>query len=228
MRPILPKCDFLGPPGPDNDEPCTLPADWAGDPFAYLPERYQLSDEEILLAERYRNNDFSGGYFRSQIAFFRAPKLATEHERRRTHLASLRSQADACGVLFPTSFQSLAAQDEHVDRIRHNTIWFDLFPSLVDFPSSPECKLLQCFREGQGCDHWSLLLIPNGSHIVVYHSESLDIQRNFPGDGWKPDIAKFEYFECASSFDEWLAIYFLDCVKGDQHYAEMLKKYPGM
>jgi hypothetical protein len=71
-------------------------------------------------------------------------------------------------------------------------------------------------------------MIPDGSHLVVYHSESLDIDGNYPNGGWKPDIATFEFFECASSFDEWLSVYFLDCIRGDRHYSEMLKKYPGM
>jgi len=228
MRPSLPKCDYLGPCGPDDNEPSSLPANWNGDPFAYLPEPYNLTDEENNLAERYRNNDISGGYFRSQIACFRAPKLAIEHERRRDHLSSLRSQAIKSGVSIPASFQRLAERDDYVDRIRHNSIWFDIYPTLVEFPSFPECKLIQAFREGQGCDHWSLLLIPDGSHFVVYHPESLDIESNFPGDGWKPEITNFTFFECTRSLDEWLTVFFLDCVRSDNHYAEMLEKHPDM
>jgi hypothetical protein len=151
-----------------------------------------------------------------------------EHVRRREQLAAVRTQAEAIGLSLPASFLELAETDDYIDRIRHNNIWFEIHPSLVDFPAAPDCKLLQAFREGQGCDHWSLLLMPDGSHSVVYHSESLDIEGNFPGDGWKPSVATFEFLECASSFDEWLAVYFLDCVRGDVRYAEMLRKYPGM
>lgn len=228
MRPSLPTCDFLGPPGPDDEEPHALPADWSGDPFRYLPEFYTLTEEESDLARRYRSGDMSGGYLRSQIACFRAPRPATQHQQRRENLSIARTQSEAVGVVLPRSFVTLAGRDEYVERIRHNNIWFDIFPSLVDFPSSPECKLLQVACEGQGCDHWSLLLIPDGSHIVVYHSESLDIEGNYPGEGWQPDIATFEFFECAASFDEWLTVYFLDCIRGDEHYSEMLERYPEM
>lgn len=228
MSAPLAKCDYFGPIDSEDDEPVILPADWSGDPFEYLPEPYTLSEEEKDLAERYRSGDISGGYLRSQIACFRAPQPAKEHERRRVHLAEVQSQTVVHGVLLPESFLQLAERDDDVDRIRHNTIWFDIFPSLVDFPASPKWKLLQCFREGQGCDYWSLLLMTDGSHVVVYHSESLDIKGNYPGSGWKPDIASYEFFQCGRSFDEWLAVYFLDCIRGDQHYAEMLEKYPGM
>jgi len=228
MQPSLPKCGFLGPCDPDEDESKSLPVDWTGDPFTYLPDRYVLTDEERDLANRYRNNDLSGGYFRSQIACFRAPKPDAQHERRRMHLASIRSQIEPIGFSLPASFQLLADRDDYVDRLRHNNIWFDIFPTMFDFPCSPECKLIQAFREGHSGDQWSLLLIPDGSHFVIYHAETLDIDGNYPNGGWKPDIQEFAFFECARSFDEWLTVYFLDCIRSDAHYAEMLKRYPGM
>lgn len=227
MYPSLLKCDFLGPPGPDDDEANSLPPNWTGDPFDYLPNSYTLTEDEADLAARYRNGDMSGGYLRSQIACFRAPRPIAQHEKRRADLEVVETQAAATGVTLPESFKRLAASDDYVDRIRHNNIWFDIFPSLVDFPASRNCKLLQAFCEGQGSDHWSLLLIPDGSHLVVYHSESLDIDGNFPV-GWKPDIKTFEFFVCASSFDEWLAVYFVDCIRGDRRYSEMLERYPGI
>ena len=228
MRPSLPKCDFLGPPDPDDEAPQALPSDWSGDPFYYLPASYTLTAEESDLAQRYRSGDMSGGYLRSQIACFRAPRHSAQHHRRRDNLSVAQTQAEVAGLVLPRSFVALARRDEYVDRIRHNNIWLDIFPSLVDFPSSPEYKLLQVAYEGQGCCHWSLLLIPDGSHIVVYHSESLDIEGNYPSEEWQPKLATFEFFECAASFDEWLTVYFLDCIRGDEHYSAMLKRYPGM
>ena len=65
-------CPALG-PIEDDEPPVEIPRDWNGNPFTLLPEIYVLDEEELQLAERYRNNDISGGYLRSQIAAFRAP-----------------------------------------------------------------------------------------------------------------------------------------------------------
>ncbi|WDI42140.1 hypothetical protein [Bremerella sp. P1] len=226
-RPSLPKCPFLGLAGPDSDDIESLPEDWTGNPFDYLPDEYTLSEEERDLAERYRSGDISGGYLRSQIACFRAPRPLAEHEHRRGNLHAVQALLADSDLKLPASFVRLVETDHYVDRIRHNNIWLDIHPKLVSLPESPECKLLQIFVEGQGCDHWSLLLLPDGTHLVCYHGETLDTEGNYPS-GWKPKFADYEFFECAPSFDQWLTVYFLDCQRGDEHYAEMLAKYPGM
>ena len=77
----LPTCPPLGPID-DDDQPTEVPTGWNGDPFTLLPDPYVLNDEEAELAKRYRNNDISGGYLRSQIAAFRAPQPLEHHERR--------------------------------------------------------------------------------------------------------------------------------------------------
>lgn len=238
-RPSLPTCGFFGPHEPDDEDEeddedgleeeqvPSLPADWTGNPFDYLPGEYVLSDEERELAERYRQGDISGGYLRSQIASFRAPQPPAAHERRRENLQAVRSLVAAGPLALPDSFLKLAENDCFVDRIRHNSIWFRIHPELVELPEAPDCRLLQSFVEGQGCDHWSLLLIPGGAHFVCYHSESLGSETGWP-PGMEPDRVRCEFFECAASFDEWLTVYFLDCRQHDRQYAEMLAKFPEM
>mgnify|MGYP007122472328 FL=1 len=46
--------------------------------------------------------------------------------------------------------------------------------------------------------------------------------------GYVPDIASLTFFECGTTFDEWLAVYFLECSEDDRPNTEMLSKYPDM
>ena len=143
---------------------------------------------------------------------------------RMQHLQQL---VDARGLELPDRFIQLVADDEYINRIRHNTIWLMIPEVVVPFPNSPDCYLANVFYEGQGCGFWHLLLAPDRSHIVAYSDDPLGLQYDFV-PGFKPDLTTYTFYECAPTFDEWLAYYFLDCTAGDKHYAEMLEKYPNM
>ena len=231
-KPLLPQCDFFGPVDPedsvDSVELLLLPEDWTGNPFDYVPEEYVLSAEEQDLAEKYLKGDFSGGYMTSQIACCRAPKPAEQHQKRQADLLVIKKLTDELGLKLPESFVRLISDNEIVNRIRHNNIWLNLVPKLVELPADPAHQLLQFTSEGQGCYYFSLLLSPDGSRLVAYCSESIDIEKNYPSPFPKPDIATFEFYQCAASFDEWLTIFFLCCQQEDVKYAELLKQYPGM
>ena len=154
----LQTCPPLGPLA-DDEEPISLPEDWDGDPFTLLPHEYVLNAEETELAERYRNNDISGGYVRSQIAAFRAPKKTEEHLRRRQILTQIQDQILDTPFELPDSFVQLCINDSFVDRLRHNNVWLDLVPLLVEIPRMDRCKAIQVTSEGQGCCYFSLVRV---------------------------------------------------------------------
>lgn len=224
----LPLCHFLGPYDEDDPpDPHGIPANWTGDPFEYLPPRCSLSDEELELAAKYERSDISGGYIRSQIAHFRKPKSQERHTDRKQQVSKIVAAADAGGFGLPSSFLKLVQTDDCVDRIRHNTIWLNLFSELVPFQHDPKYALLEMFYESQGCGYWALLLGPDGFHCVVYYGESLRSD-GLTMDGHSTRTFSLIFYRCARNFDEWLAYYFLDCRNSDRNYEELLKQFPGM
>lgn len=225
----LETCPFLGPYPSDVSVPRErqLPGDYAANPFKYLPPRIQLSAEELDLAYRYENCDFSGGYVTSQIAFFRRPKTKQRHHERRERFERLEQTAAAEGLSLPETFVTLVETDEYIDRLRHNTIWLRLPDELVPLPADPARKMFLIFGEGQGCGYWHLLLSPDGTHVVVYSDEPFGLNNIYPS-GFTPDLSSFTVYQCADSFDSWIVNYFFECIEDDRGYEEMLLKYPGM
>lgn len=222
----MPTCPPMGPLDED-DSAQELPADWDGDPFALLPERYQLSAEELDLANRYRNNDISKGYIRSQIAAFRAPRPDSHHIQRQTRFAALKESLKATSYVLPKSFIRLCESDDFVNRIRHNNVWLHPVPTLVVLPNRTNSRAVQVFYEGQGCCHFSLLLHDDGTHSVLYHEEPIVDIVHEPY-AVVDDLDSVEIFRCCDSFDRWLALYFLECKAHDENYASMLERFPGM
>ena len=222
----LPTCPIFG-PIEDDEQPVVIPGDWNGDPFTLLPEVCVLSDEELELAERYRNNDISGGYLRSQIAAFRAPRPQEQHERRRLALAEIQNQLDGTRFVLPDAFVTVLGDDAINDRLRHNNIWLDLAPLTFHLPGIDGCVAIQFTSEGQGCCYFSLLLSGDADHCVLYHEDEA-VEPYPPPPTISPRLASTAFFQCCRSFDLWLAHYFVDCRQHDDRYTEMLQKFPGM
>jgi hypothetical protein len=223
----LHKCHYFGPYFDDKPDRVSLPPDAADDPFRYVPDAITLTPEELDLATRYENNDISGGYLTSQIAHFRKPQSAERHAERRRRFGNLQLSARAGGFRLPQSFVKLAESDDYNNRIRHNSIWLSITDRLVALPAAPDHQLATIFYEGQGCAYWHLLLAPDGSHLVALSGEPLGSDGDYPGD-FQPDLSSFKFYQCAASFDEWLAYYFLDCIATDKHYTAMLARNPGL
>lgn len=204
-----------------------MPIELPASPFDCLPEPYIPTDDEIRLSDQYVRGDFSGGYLKSQIAHFRRPGSSDSHAKRREKLRGLIQLVSRDQLELPESFLRLVANDEYIDRIRHNTIWLNPVPALTPLPNHPDWKLVQIFYEGQGCGFWFLLLATNEPHRMVFCNESLGIEGEYP-NGFMPDITKFQFYECAESFDEWLTYYLLDCIEGDKRYTQLLEQFPNM
>ena len=222
----LPACPTLGPIG-DDEEPVEIPDGWNGDPFTLLPEVYILDDEESELAHKYRNNDISGGYLRSQIAAFRAPQPQEQHERRRIALSELQKQFVGSPWSLPDAFIRVFSDDSINDRLRHNNIWLDLVPLSYRLPNVEDCSAIQFTSEGQGCCYFSLLLSEDGDHCVLYHEDEA-VESYPPPPRISPRLSSIPFERCCNSFDVWLAHYFVDCRQHDDRYTEMLQKFPGM
>ena len=222
----LPMCPALG-PIEDDEPPVEIPRDWDGDPFTLLPEIYVLDEEELQLAERYRNNDISGGYLRSQIAAFRAPQPQEYHVRRRMALLEIQNQIRGSQFVLPDDFLTVFEDDSINDRLRHNNIWLDLVPLTFQLPNVDHCAAFQFTSEGQGCFYFSLLLSDDGDHRVLYHEDEA-IESYPPPPTISPRLGSIPFFQCCGSFRVWLAHYFVDCRHHDGRYTEMLKKFPGM
>jgi hypothetical protein len=222
----LPECPPLGPLD-DDETPLELPSGWLGDLFSLLPDRYVLSEEERDLASRYRNNDVSKGYLRSQIAEFRAPRSEEHHRERRAQLDTLKTYLVDTPWKLPDSFVSLCENHEYVNRIRHNNIWLRPIPTLVPPPDQPNSRAVQIFYEGQGCCYFSLLLADDGDHCVLYHEDPI-VDSVRPPYAAVEDLDRVKLFRCCDSFDLWLAYYFVDCRAHDDNYNSMLKRFPGM
>jgi hypothetical protein len=222
----LPVCPPLG-PVEDDGQPTEIPREWNGDPLTLLPDPYVLNAKEAELATRYRNNDISGGYLRSQIAAFRAPQPLEYHERRREALAEVQRQLRETPFVLPPLFVTVFGDDAINNRLRHNTIWLNLAP-LVFTPSSiGDCKAVQFTSEGQGCFYFSLLLCKDGDHCVLYHEDEAIVPYP-PPPKLSPRLPSIAFSQCCSSFDSWLAHYFVDCREHDIHYTKMLEQYPGL
>lgn len=222
----LPDCPPLGPLD-DDDQPIEIPTEWNGDPLTLLPDHYVLNDEEAELAKRYRNNDISGGYLRSQIAAFRAPAPVEQHERRREALAEIQTQLCETPFVLPATFVTVFGDDSINNRLRHNNIWLDLAPLVFDPPSIANCKAVQFTSEGQGCFYFSLLLSSDGDHCVLYHEDEA-IETYPPPPKLSSRLSSIVFSRCCTKFDLWLANYFIDCRAQDSHYNEALERYPGM
>lgn len=225
----LETCPFFGPYTGDGPAPAQreLPADYAADPFKYLPPRIELSAAELQLAQQYENGDLSGGYVTSQIAYFRRPQSKQRHRDRREHFARLKHVVASRGLTLPAAFIKLVETDDYIDRLRHNTIWLRLPDEVVPLPADPARQMFLIFSEGQGCGYWHLLLAPDGTHVVAYADEPFGLQDIYPA-GHAPDLAALKVFQCAMTFEAWIVHYFLDCSEDDRHYEELLVKYPGM
>ena len=222
----LPVCPPLG-PVEDDGQPTEIPSDWNGDPFTLLPDHYVLNDEEADLAARYRNNDISGGYLRSQVAAFRAPQPPEQHKRRREALSEIQGQIRETPFALPATFVTVFSDDSINNRLRHNNIWLDIAPLVVDLPNIARCKAVQFTSEGQGCLYFSLLLSDDGNHCVLYHEDEA-VEPYPPPPKLSPRFSSIAFSQCCSTFDIWLAHYFVDCRDQDSHYTEMLEQYPGM
>jgi len=222
----LPTCPTLGPIG-DDEHPVKMPSDWNGDPFTLLPDVYVLNDEESELAQKYRNNDISGGYLRSQIAAFRAPQPQEQHERRRMALSEVQKQILGSPFVLPDAFISVFNNDLFNDRLRHNNIWLDLVPLTFRLPNNDGCAAIQFTSEGQGCCYFSLLLSDDEDHCVLYHEDEA-VESYPPPPSISPRLASIPFVRCCNSFDVWLAHYFVDCRQHDDRYTEMLQTFTDM
>jgi len=227
LLPKLKRCSFLGPTADGEPERGRkVPADYATQPFKYLPPRITMSEAELELASRYENGDLSGGYISSQIALFRRGPSAKEHQKRRERFRSLKAEVNQLGLILPKAYVELVESDDFVSRLRHNTIQLQLPDELVSLPSNPECRLFLIFGEGQGCGYWHLLLAPGDEHAVTFSEHPIGI-RGMYAPGRQLDFASLELFQCAGSFCEWIVNYFVESMEGDRRYEEILKKYPG-
>jgi hypothetical protein len=229
-RPKLKTCPYLGPIDPDpgrRSPKRRLSADHASQPLKYLPPRISLSASELELASQYEAGDFSGGYITSQIAFFRRGPTAPRHRERRNKFRRLKKKVDRYGLVLPDAFIELVESDDAIARLRHDTIWLTLPDELAPLPSNPADKLFLIFREAQGGGYWHLLLLPHGGHVVTYSEHPFGLRRVFL-KGYEPDPASVEVYQCAKSFSQWIVNYFMECVKVDRKYANILRKYPGV
>jgi hypothetical protein len=227
-KPTLKNCPFLGPVDAADPVPTRrVPADHATRPFTYLPPKIALSQAELELAARYERGDFSGGYLTSQIARFRRGPTAEQHGRRRERFRQLRGETDRLGLVLPSAYVELVESDDYVTRLRHNSIWLRLPDELVSRPSHPEHKLFLIFQEAQGGAYWHLLLAPGGGHVVTYSEHPFGVRPAFL-EGYEPDLASIEVYQCALSFSRWIVQFFAECIDEDRRYEEILKGYPGV
>jgi hypothetical protein len=184
-----------------------------------------LSEAELDLARRYEKGDFSGGYGTWQIAHFRRGPSAEQHEARRVQFRRLQAEVHRQGLVLPEPFIELVESDDYVTRLRHNTIWLTVADDVVPLPSHPEYKLFVIFYEGQGCGYWHLLLGSDGSHAVAFSEHGFGLRDTYPG-GAGPDVSSIPIYQCATSFAEWIVLYFAECVEGDRHYEKLLAQWP--
>jgi hypothetical protein len=222
------RCNWDGTETDEAEPRDQLPPGGVGDPFQYLPPEVPFTSQMADMADRYVSNvphaiDYRF-YPAFQAAAFLRPQTPAQHEKRRTHFASLRQQAEAMGFQLPESLIRLVTTDAYVDRLHNNTIWLDLPEELWPLPADPEKLVFLVFSEGQGCCNWHLLLAPDHSHCVVGCEAPFGV-RSVWGSGIVPDYSKFEVKLCADSFDDWLYFFFRDCEKDDRHYLESLNDY---
>ena len=226
----LPRCPYMGPTITDDngDTPPIrmLPPDFATNPFKYLPPRYVLSEDEVDLAARYEQGDFSRGYMQSQIAYFRRDKTLTEHANRKHRFGELKGKAARLGIVLPPALVELVENDDYINRLRHNTVWLGFADEIVPLPSHSDHYLMLVFVEAQGCGNWHLLFAPDGSHMMALSEHGFGDSSAYPG-GKQPDPSRFAVYECADSFNAWLVNYFAECVAEDAHYDRLLLQYPG-
>jgi hypothetical protein len=206
----LPACPFMGPPHPaEPPRPLReLPSDFETNPFKYLPPRYVLSADELDLAARYEQGDFSRGYLASQTAYFRREKTPEEHARRRNRFAPIQAQAERLGLAFPPALLELVETDEYNNRLRHNTMFLSFGTEIAPLPAYPNHFLLLVFAEEQGCGNWHLLFKPDGSHAMALSEHGFGDYDAYPG-GKQPDPTRYEVYQCADSFNAWLVNFFL-------------------
>jgi len=129
--------------------------------------------------------------------------------------------------MVPDAYVALVQSDDFATRLRHNTIRLQFPDGLASLPSNPEYKLFLIFSECQGCGYWHLLLAPDGGHVVTFSEHPFGLRNLFP-TGHEPDVSSVEVYQCADDFSQWIVRFFAECVGGDRHYEELLKKYPGM
>ena len=187
-------------------------------PFDFIPKPYIATREEKRLAKQYLKGDFSGGYLRSQIAYFRMPKSWAHHLHRKLKTKMLVKLCARANRNVPDVLLALAYNNQFNNRIRHNTIWLRPIPALTPVPSDPAWLLAELFHECQGCGFWFLALGPGDSHAVVYCDDSLGTKGEYPNG--PPDLTTLSFYQCADTLDDWLTYYFLDCQNHDRRYDE--------